>query len=169
MNTSLLVGVDPDLSPTTRHMLRMIGHFLEGASLHLEVVVLTVIPVPIDPSSGSRWSTGLHTFSATSQQRVQAVQAIRRAMTILQQEGVARQQMKEMVRVGSPAEEMVRVAGERQVTCIVIGSHGESLAQRVRRGLMGSVSRHVLRLAPVFCSRGAHTLVCPSSSPRGLV
>jgi len=42
----------------------------------------------------------------------------------------------------------VKAAKELQVSCIVVGSRGEGLRQRIRRWLAGSVSRRVLHLAP---------------------
>jgi len=50
--------------------------------------------------------------------------------------------------VGTPADEIVRAARELQVDFIVIGSRGNSLRQRIRRVLIGSTSRRVLKLAP---------------------
>lgn len=46
--------------------------------------------------------------------------------------------------LGAPAEEIVRVADERQVDLIVIGSHGRT---GVRRMLLGSVAELVVRRA----------------------
>jgi Universal stress protein family len=62
--------------------------------------------------------------------------------------------------VGRPADEIVKAARELGVDSIVIGSRGNTLAQRIRRMLIGSTSRRVLRLAscPV-------TLVVPPRKP----
>jgi nucleotide-binding universal stress UspA family protein len=49
------------------------------------------------------------------------------------------------LRVGHPAEEIVRAAGQLQTDCIVVGSHGMG---GIKRFLLGSVSDHVLQYAP---------------------
>jgi nucleotide-binding universal stress UspA family protein len=49
------------------------------------------------------------------------------------------------VRVGHPAEEIVRAAERLGSDCIVVGSHGTS---GIKRFLLGSVSDHVLEYAP---------------------
>jgi nucleotide-binding universal stress UspA family protein len=50
-----------------------------------------------------------------------------------------------VLRIGHPAEEIVRVAEQLASDCVIVGSHGES---GVKRFLLGSVSDHVLRYAP---------------------
>src|SRR5947208_2052530 len=52
------------------------------------------------------------------------------------------------VREGVPAEELVKVAAERQVICIVLGHRGSALRHRLRRLLLGSTTAQVLRKAP---------------------
>jgi hypothetical protein len=47
-----------------------------------------------------------------------------------------------------PADEIARAARELDVDFIVIGSHRNSLGQGLRRVMIGSTSRRVLRLAP---------------------
>jgi hypothetical protein len=66
-----------------------------------------------------------------------------------------------MQRVGTPADEIVKVARELSVDSIVIGSRGNTLAQKIRRVLMGSTSHRVVRLAPCPV-----TLVVPPGEPR---
>jgi nucleotide-binding universal stress UspA family protein len=52
----------------------------------------------------------------------------------------------ETVRVeGDPARDIVRVAAERQVDLIVMGTHGR---HGLRRWIAGSVAEHVVRTAP---------------------
>ena len=50
-----------------------------------------------------------------------------------------------VLREGNPAEEIVRLAGERGCDLIVMGTHGR---RRLGRLLMGSVAEQVLRRAP---------------------
>jgi nucleotide-binding universal stress UspA family protein len=49
------------------------------------------------------------------------------------------------LRIGHPAEQIVRLAEQLDSDCIIIGSHGMS---GMKRFLLGSVSDHVLRYAP---------------------
>ena len=64
------------------------------------------------------------------------------------QAGIAPGRLEMQVREGVPAEELVKVAAERQVTCIVLGYRGAALPQRLRRLLLGSTTAQVLRRAP---------------------
>ncbi|MGI9321647.1 MAG: universal stress protein [Thiogranum sp.] len=49
------------------------------------------------------------------------------------------------LRIGHPAEEIVRVAEQLDSDCIIVGSHG---MRGIKRFLLGSVSDHVLHYAP---------------------
>jgi hypothetical protein len=103
---------------------------------------------------------------APSVQRSRAEEVLRRARLMLQQQGIDQELIDGMVRVGAPADEIVKVAKELQASFIVVGSHGETASQNIRRFLAGSVSRRVLKLAscPVM-------IVAPprASHPRDLV
>jgi nucleotide-binding universal stress UspA family protein len=50
-----------------------------------------------------------------------------------------------VVTIGAPAQEIVRVATERQVDLVVIGTHGRT---GLAHALLGSVADQVVRLAP---------------------
>jgi len=143
MKTSLLVGVDPGFSPATHYMLRTVSPLFADLSLSVEVAVLTVIPFPNDP-----WVAALYPGSTTKSQRMEALQAQAQARALLLQAGVACERIQTLIREGSPVHQLVRVARERHVTCIVIGSRGDSFRERTRRFLLGSVSRCILRLSP---------------------
>jgi hypothetical protein len=67
---------------------------------------------------------------------------------MVQQHGIAVDRLEKLIRVGTPADEIVSIARELEVDYIVIGSRGGSLGQRVRRWLLGSTSRRVLEHAP---------------------
>jgi len=67
---------------------------------------------------------------------------------MLVQGGIAPGRLEMLVREGVPVEELVKVAAERQVTCIVLGYRGAALGQRLRRLLLGSTSAQVLRRTP---------------------
>jgi nucleotide-binding universal stress UspA family protein len=162
MNRRILLGVDTSLSPSTQHALRVTSELLAQSSHDVRLVLLHVIPVPYDTSLSWGKSIGvLRPFSPTTQQRLQAEHALWRARTALQQQGIAPERIEWLQRVGTPADEIVKAARELGVDSIVIGSRGNALAQRIRRLLVGSTSRRVLRLAPCPV-----TLVVPPRKPR---
>ena len=82
------------------------------------------------------------------EQRERAERTLRQAQKALLQKGIAPEGLKVLLRIGVPADEIVKAAGEVHVDCIVIGSRGNDFGQRVRRMLVGSTSRRVLHLAP---------------------
>ena len=145
----LLLGVDMDLSPATQAMLHMVGSWLQELAPHSQARLLTVIPVPYDtPSSLGRFRGQAPCLAATSVQRTQARCTLQRAWANLVQAGIAPGRLEMQVREGVPAEELVKVATERQVTCIVLGHCGSALRHRLRRLLLGSTTAQVLRRAP---------------------
>src|SRR6266446_6479916 len=150
MDTRVLLGVDLDLGPATVHMLRTASHLFEPASPQLHLVLLTVIPVPCDFSAmqGRGFVRYISRFPATTEERRRAEQTLRKACATAQRGKGRPFQVELLMRVGGPVEELVKVAGELQVACVVVGSRGESLLHRLRRFFLGSVSREVLHLAP---------------------
>src|SRR5205823_4543459 len=87
-------------------------------------------------------------LGSTRQQRLQANQALRKAYLVLTQGGMVSDQIELLRREGGPAEELVKVAQERSIDCIVMGSHEHSLLQEIRRVFVGSTSHQVLQHAP---------------------
>jgi nucleotide-binding universal stress UspA family protein len=146
MNKRILLGIDTDLSPSTQYALRITSELLEQSSPELRLVLLHVIPVPFDTTP--TWGKSMEALPPTTQQCLQAERALRRACTAVQQQGIAPGRIESLQRVGTPADEIVRAARELQVDFIVIGSRGNFLRQRIRRVLIGSTSRRVLKLAP---------------------
>jgi nucleotide-binding universal stress UspA family protein len=148
MNKCILLGIDTDLSPPTQYALRITSELLEQAP-QLHLVLLHVIPTPCDTRPTWGKSIGVfYSLPPTTQQRLQAERTLRRACAAAQQQGIAPERVELLQRVGTPADEIVRAAGELQVDFIVIGSRGNFLRQRIRRVLIGSTSRRVLKLAP---------------------
>jgi nucleotide-binding universal stress UspA family protein len=145
----LLLGIDLQGSPTTQHALCAAGELLELCSPRLGLVLLAVIPVPYtaSPSLGSLGGS-LRPLPPTIEQRTEAEQALRKTRAALQQRGIVPERIEVLIRVGVPADEIVKAAGELQVDCIVIGSRGNTLGQQLRRLLVGSTSRRVLHRAP---------------------
>ena len=146
MNKRILLGIDTDLSPSTQYALRITSELLEQSSPELRLILLHVIPVPFDTTP--TWGKSMEALPPTTQQCLQAERALRRACTAVQQQGIAPGRIESLQRVGTPADEIVRAARELQVDFIVIGSRGNFLRQRIRRVLIGSTSRRVLKLAP---------------------
>ncbi len=145
----LLLAVDLDLSPATHAMLLTAKSFLVQFAPQSRALLLTVIPVPFDtPSSLGRFRGQAPCLSATTVQRTQARQTVQLAQAMLVQGGIAPGRLEVQVREGVPAEELVKVAAERQVVCIVLGHRGSTLRHRLRRLLLGSTTAQVLRRAP---------------------
>jgi nucleotide-binding universal stress UspA family protein len=145
----LLLGVDMDLSEASAAMLQRVGSWLAELVPESQATLLTVIPVPYDvPSSLGRFRGQAPRLSATSVQRKQARGTLQRAWTSLVQAGIAPGRLDMQVREGVPAEELVQVAIERQVACIVLGHRGSALRDRLRRLLLGSTTAQVVRRAP---------------------
>ena len=61
-----------------------------------------------------------------------------------------------LIVVGIPAEEIIRLAEEREIDLIIVGTHGRSGLSKV---FMGSVAQRVVRRAPcsVLCVREKRT------------
>src|SRR5260370_17276294 len=137
MNKRILVGVDMELSSPTQQDLRVVSEFLEAPSSYLHIVLLTVIPTLDTPSPYGRspWGGYRAAFSylgSTTEQRLQADRALRRACLALTQRGIARDQIELLRREGAPADEIVKAAQELGIDCIVLGSHENSLTQKIR-------------------------------------
>ena len=148
MNKRILLGIDTNLSPSTRYALRITSEFLEQ-STQLHLVLLHVIPTPCDtrPAYGKSL-VPFYSLPPTTEQRLQAEHSLRKACTTVRLSGIALERVELLQRVGAPADEIVRAARELEVDFIVIGSRGNAWRQRIRRALIGSTSRRVLKLAP---------------------
>jgi nucleotide-binding universal stress UspA family protein len=161
MNMRILVGVDMELSPPTQQALHVVSEFLEPTSPSLHVVLLTVIPTLDTPSTRGRYRAPFAYLGSTTEQRLQADHTLQRACLALTQRGVAREWIELLRREGAPADEIVKAAQELGVSCIVLGSHENSLTQKIRRVVAGSTSRRVLQHAP--CP--VMIVVMPSTPP----
>ncbi len=149
MNKRILLGIDTNLSPPTQYALHAVSELFEQSSPELYLVLLHVIPIPCDttPAYGKAIVVP-RPFSPTTEERLQAVHVLQQARRILHQKGIAPECIELIRRIGTPADEIVKVATEMHVDCIVIGSRGDSLKQKIRRVIAGSTSRRVLELAP---------------------
>ncbi|MEO6893145.1 MAG: universal stress protein [Ktedonobacteraceae bacterium] len=147
MSKRVLLGIDTSLSPATKHALHKVSELIQQAtSLHL--VLLNVIPIPyaVSPSLGM-YVGQVQPLSVTGDQRAEAEDALRRARTEVQKQGIAAERIEVLIRVGEPAHEIVKAARELGAEFIVIGTRGDSWRQKIRRFFVGSTSRRVLQLA----------------------
>jgi universal stress protein A len=71
--------------------------------------------------------------------------AHQRLDTLVSPSDIERLRPEYAVRIGTPAEEIVRYASERDIDLIIMGTHGRS---GVAHLLLGSVAEHVVRAAP---------------------
>jgi nucleotide-binding universal stress UspA family protein len=143
MNRRIVVAIDADIAPHTQHVLRVASKFLELCAPQLGVVLLHVIPVPDIPSS--KFGTGR--IAPTAEQREVAEHALHRARTQLQKQGTVSERIELLLRIGTPADEIIKAARELDADFIMIGSRGNTLKQKIRRCLMGSTSYRVVQLA----------------------
>ncbi len=149
MNKRILLGVDGDLSPMAQHVLHIAGELVEQATPEVRIILLTVIPTAQVISTHPGLYAG-HVFSLpiSSWQRNHAEEVVYKARLLLQMQGIPLMRTEGIVRVGVPADEIVHAARELQASLIIIGCHGYSFHERLRRIVLGSISRRVLRLAP---------------------
>ncbi len=149
MDKRILFGVDGDLSPITQHVLHEAGGLVEQATPEVHCILLNVVPTAqVISTHPGLYAGHIFPLAITAWQRNQAEDVVYKARLLLQMQGIPLARTEGVVRVGVPADEIVRAAKELQVSLIIIGCHGYSLRERLRRLVLGSISRRVLRLAP---------------------
>ena len=148
MNKQILLGIDAPITPATQHALRAVCEFIDQTLPEMRLILLHVIPVPNISSPALGMYVGhMQPASYTSDQRSWGDLNLRRARVELENRGLLPEQIETLLRVGTPAEEIVKVAKELQVDLIVVGSQGNGTRQQVRRFFAGSISRRILDLA----------------------
>ena len=170
MNKRILLGVDSTISPATRQALLTMSEFIQQATPQLRLVLLNVIPLPsmASPSPGM-YAGPLQPLTVTPDQHVQAEEVLWKARSELQKQGVTSSQIEVLVRVGIPADEIVRAARELRVDFIVVGSRGNSPGHYIRRFFAGSTSRKVLHTAPCPVMIVSPPLLPKTARPTDLV
>ncbi len=153
MDTCILLGVDEDFSLQTQNALQTASDLFAQAGTGLHIILLTVIPLPYDPSPALMKSLGrgqLHPQAPTPAQRADAQKVLAMAGDLLRRHscGLAPQHIEPVLRFGNPADEVVRLARERWPDCVVLGSRGNSAIHNLRRLIAGSISGDIVRLAP---------------------
>lgn len=148
MDKRILLGIDAPISPATQQAVRAVSEFVEQATPLLHLVLLHVIPVPYIASPSLGMYVGhMQPTTHTYEQRTLAEDTLRKVRTDLQKQGIAPGQIETIIRVGVPADQIVKVAKELRVDMIVIGSQSSTMKQKLRRFFAGSTSRRILHLA----------------------
>jgi len=145
MNKCILVGIDAPLSPATRQAIRTIKEFVGPLMPQIRLVLLHVIPVPYTGSSV--YAGQFRQTSVAVEQRQEAEKILAMVRGAIQEQDFDSWRVDICIRQGSPAEEIVKVAREVQADLVIVGSRGNTTLERVRRLLVGSKSRRVLRYA----------------------
>jgi nucleotide-binding universal stress UspA family protein len=148
MNKCILLGVDAPLSPATRQAIRTIKEFVGPMTPQLRLILLHVVPIPYVTSPTLGIYTGqIQQNSMTAEQRQEAEKVLATVRSAIQKQGLSFQRIDICIRLGSPAEEIVKVAREAHADLVIVGSRGNALPERIRRFFMGSKSRRVLQCA----------------------
>jgi len=146
MNKCILLGVDAPLSPATRQAIRTIKELIGPLAPKVRLVLLHVIPIPYvtSPALGM-YSGQLQPGLATEEQRMEAEKVLAVVRSSLQESLCDTLRVEICIRLGSPADEILRVARDTHADLVIVGSRGNQWRERVRRFFMGSKSRQVLR------------------------
>lgn len=146
MNKCILLGVDAPLSPATRQAIRTIKELIGPQASRVRLVLLHVIPIPYvtSPALGM-YSGQLQPNMATAEQRTEAEKVLAIVRSLFQESALDAWRIEICIRLGSPADELLKVARETHADLVIVGSRGNRLWERVRRFFMGSKSRQILR------------------------
>jgi nucleotide-binding universal stress UspA family protein len=120
-----------DFSETSDLALR---HSVDAARTYSARLYLLHVPGPTGEDFEADFPIGR--FETTVRQRLAA---------FLSEDEIAALRLEYALRIGVPAEEIVRYAQDREIDLIVMGTHGR---KGVAHMLLGSVAEHVVRTAP---------------------
>lgn len=123
--------VPTDFSETSDLALR---HAVEAARTYGARLYLVHVPGPTGEDFEADFPVGR--FETTVRQRLAA---------FVSEDEIAALRPEYALRIGAPAEEIVRYAQDREIDLIVMGTHGR---KGVAHMLLGSVAEHVVRAAP---------------------
>jgi nucleotide-binding universal stress UspA family protein len=161
MDKRILLGVDAHYSATTQYAIQTVADLFERATPTFSILLLHIIPyMHISTEYPHYFIDQYELSSPTIDQKKLAEEVLTKASAALQQQGFDHQQIELITRVGSPADEIVKLARERHVNVIVIGNRGDNWQQRLRRLVFGSISHQILHLAtcPVIVVPPPHLL-----------
>jgi nucleotide-binding universal stress UspA family protein len=152
MKKRILLGVDTSLSPATQQAINMISKLVAptaATTSAFQLVLLNVIPIAQVTTMHPGFYTGqIERLVPSDRQQKQAEEIVHKARLLVQQQDLALEDTEGIVRVGVPADEIVKVANEQHVHMIVLGSRGHSFKQQMQHLLFGSITRQVQRTAP---------------------
>ncbi len=161
MNKRILLGVDAGFSPVTQQAMQVTGELIASSPSPCTLILLTVIPLTqVVTMHPGLYMGGIETLLPSPWQQQQAEETLRKARLLLHQQGCVSATIEGQVRTGAPAEEIVKAARESYASLIVLGSHGDSFFQRLRRLCGGSLTQHVQHQAPCPV-----LLVIPAQAP----
>lgn len=145
MNKCILLGVDAPLSPATRQAIRTIKEFIGPQGPQVRLVLLHVIPIPYVTSPALGMYTGqLQPTTVNAEQRMEAEKVLAVVRSSLQEQVSDTLRVDICIRLGSPTDEILRVAREIHADLVIVGSRGSAPGERLRRFFMGSKSRRIL-------------------------
>lgn len=147
MNKCIVLGIDAPLSPATQQAIRTIKDLIEPLAPRLILLHVISIPHATSPAFGM-YSGQMPTITVTAEQRQEAEKVLDAVRNSLQEQVQNSPPIETCIRLGSPAEEVSRVARERQADLVIVGCRGNTASERIRRFLFGSKSHRVLQLAP---------------------
>src|SRR5215469_1038542 len=102
MNVRILIGVDTDFSPLTQHTLRTVGELFRDTTPRAYLILLNVIPMTQVIAAYPGWYIGQDASSTPSNwQRTQAEEVLRKACTLVQQQGFTTEDTKSVVCSGA--------------------------------------------------------------------
>ncbi|HEU5381146.1 MAG TPA: universal stress protein [Ktedonobacteraceae bacterium] len=144
MNKCILLGVDAPLSPATRQAIRTIKELI--GPIEPRLVLLHVISIPYETSPALGMYAGqIQQTTVTTEQRLEAEKVLAMVRTLIQEQMLNVPRIDICIRLGSPAEEIVKVAREVSADLVIVGSRGSAPGERIRRFFTGSKSRKVLQ------------------------
>ena len=148
MEQRILLGIDQAFSPATQQAIMTAGALFRNATPSYTLYLLHVIPTTQISVEHPGYPLEQQIFPPTPEQYKQAETVLQRARTLLERQSFPPEQVEVVVKTGTPVEEIIRTAKERQVQLIVVGSRGSGWRQRLRRTFIGSISRTLLKVAP---------------------
>ncbi len=148
MNKCIMLGVDAPLSPATQQAIRTIKEFVGALTPRLVLLHVISIPYAATPATLGLYTGQYQSSAVSAEQRQEAERVLAEVRSSLQGDTRTLPRIDICIRLGSPAEEMSRMAREVHADLLIIGSRGNTTGERIRRFLLGSKSRKVLQLAP---------------------
>lgn len=146
MSKCIVLGVDAPLSPATRQAIRTVKELIRPLMPQARLILLHVISTPYVTSPALGMYAGqLPPNSMTNEQRTEAEKVLAIVRSSLHDPDLDALRIEICLRQGSPADEILKLAGETHADLIIVGSRGNFWRERARRFFMGSTSRQILR------------------------